>query len=160
MAHGRHGALILSVLDLPSFLAPSVVRARCPLSANSGHGVGTMMAAPQFCSSLSIPLVQKIRQATGAIQMGNRLVGLLIIGAGFGGFMGAGWITIPILVGVILVVSILSKLPELTNLPPHADKSAVNLTLSFLAAISVTTVIGSVLVVIAFLLGRGISALF
>jgi len=36
----------------------------CPLCAKSGHGVGTMMAAPQFCSSLSIPLVQKSRQAT------------------------------------------------------------------------------------------------
>ena len=73
-----------------------------------------------------MPLVQKIRQATGAIQMGRTLLGLVIFGAGVAGFMGAGLITIPILVGVSLVVSISSKLVEVTKLPPHADESAVH----------------------------------
>ena len=92
--------------------------------------------------------------------MRRTLLGLVIFGAGVAGFMGAGLITVPILVGVSLVVSILSKVLELTKLPPHADESAVHLPFLFSEVIIITTVIASFFVALAFLLGRGISLLF
>ena len=92
--------------------------------------------------------------------MDRMLVGLVIIGAGVAGFMGAGLITVPILVGVSLVVSILSKLLEVTKLPPHADESAVKVPFLIFEVIIITTLIASFFVALAFLLGRGISLLF